>query len=153
MWGMVAIYPSHQKNMLKNSRGCIPKMKPKKNLANPIWPKTKDDIWPESEIQIYIVTKSLQAGYVVHGDGAGIHKGKRGGGMAKLQGQRKGWPDLAYVTRRGMVYVELKRIGGRLSAEQVELHNWMRECGVPVYVVYARDGVDGWNQVAGILNG
>lgn len=79
--------------------------------------------------------------------------------MAKLQGQRKGWPDLAYVTRRGMVYVELKVApnsngrGGRLSAEQVELHNWMRECGVPVYVVYARDGVDGWNQVAGILNG
>lgn len=151
MWGMVAIYPSHQKNMLKNSRGCIPKKKPKKILANAA--DEANSVWPESEIQIYIVTKSLQAGYVVHGDGAGIHKGKRGGGMAKLQGQRKGWPDLAYVTRRGMVYVELKRIGGRLSAEQVELHSWMRQCGVPVYVVYARDGVDGWNQVAGILNG
>jgi len=55
----------------------------------------------------------------------------------------RGWPDRIVVLENGQVmWVELKRPGGKLSPLQVkvhlELHKWKQE----VYVVDSKEGVD-----------
>ena len=55
-----------------------------------------------------------------------------------------GWPDLV-LTRalRGVLFVELKEAGGRLSPFQVEVHRLFRESGVPIRTWRPADLDDG----------
>lgn len=50
----------------------------------------------------------------------------------------KGWPDLALIRER-VVYVELKRAGGKLSEHQSDWLDALRAAGAEVYVWYPCD--------------
>lgn len=57
----------------------------------------------------------------------------------KKAGLRVGYPDLFLSLARNQahgLYVEMKAIAGRLSAEQADIHKVMRSCGYQVEVCY-----------------
>ena len=58
--------------------------------------------------------------------------GSTRGGSVWMQ---KGMPDLCAIKDGRHIWLEVKTPKGRLSAEQVRLHNDMREAGAEVYVV------------------
>lgn len=109
---------------------------------------------PETEdaIQMYVVTQSLRAGYVLHGDQNKARRSKWDGAKRKLLGMRAGWPDLCYWTPR-LVYIELKAWTGTQSKEQKELQAIANKQGIEYHVVKAKTGVEAWSMVQGILNG
>lgn len=110
-----------------------------------------DVMQTEDEIQMYVVTQSLRAGYVVHGDQNKAKRSLRDGMKRKLLGMRAGWPDLCYWTPR-LVYIELKAWNGTQSDAQRELQAIAKQQGIEYHVVKAKTGVDAWAMVQGILN-
>ena len=58
---------------------------------------------------------------------------------AKLAGPERGFPDWVFAGNGRVIYAELKRKGGRLSAEQVAWHTALRMAGADVYVWYPSD--------------
>lgn len=117
-----------------------------------------DDIqWTESQMQMYVATKSLQLGLLFHADGNGNYVNQSVAGKKKLAGARAGWPDMVYIiggrinaTAR-IIWLELKTNDGRLSNEQMALHSKMIKSGCEVHVVYGYNGADMWNKVRNIL--
>lgn len=68
--------------------------------------------------------------------------------MAKMLGLQRGVPDIWLFRRVAngvrICVVELKRPGGRLSAEQVEWFNWLQGAGVPCHRC---DSVEGFREI------
>lgn len=58
---------------------------------------------------------------------------------AKLAGPERGFPDWVFAGNGRVIYAELKRRGGRCSAEQVAWHDALRLAGADVYVWYPSD--------------
>lgn len=55
----------------------------------------------------------------------------------------RGWPDRIVAIENGEVlWVELKRPGGKLSALQAKLHNDLDNLGHKVYVLDSKEGID-----------
>ncbi len=109
------------------------------------------EYWSEHEIQCFVVTKALRAGYLLHGDPIGLVRSSRLGAKAKVAGARKGWPDLCFVLDKRVVYVELKTIRGTVSRDQKAVHKAMKERGIGIYIVKAKDGEDAWIQIQNCL--
>lgn len=105
----------------------------------------------EHDIQCYVVTQALRAGYLLHGDPLGLVRSKRMGAKAKVAGARKGWPDLCFILDGEVVYVELKTLKGVVSTDQKAVHKAMKARGIMVYVIKAKDGEDAWKQIQGCL--
>lgn len=101
----------------------------------------------EHDIQCYVVTQALRADYLLHGDPLGLVRSSRMGAKAKVAGARKGWPDLCFILDREVVYVELKTLKGVVSVDQKKVHKAMKERGIRIYVVKAKDGEDAWKQI------
>jgi hypothetical protein len=55
------------------------------------------------------------------------------GWRTPVQGDGKGWPDNVCVRER-VIFVELKRVGGKLSPEQQEWMDWLQQAGQECYV-------------------
>lgn len=106
----------------------------------------------EFEIQCYVVTQALRKGILVHGDPLGLVRSARLGAKAKCAGARKGWPDLTFVLRDRVVWVELKTVRGRPSGNQLDVHWEMEDLGHEIYLIFAKDGPDAWEQIKEILN-
>ena len=115
-----------------------------------LWPNEGEQ-WPEEWLQRYVAMESHRLGLLFHGDGNGANKGKFGGNKMKLAGARAGWPDLVYIFSGRIVFIELKTMVGKLSAEQKAVHRQMIDMGHEVWVVHGLDGTDVWNKVRGIL--
>lgn len=109
--------------------------------------------WSEDKIQMYVATQGLRDGYLFHADGNGANKGRASGNKMKLMGARKGWPDMVFILNGRIVYIELKTYIGKISKEQTELHERMRGLGCEVWVVFAKDGIEAWDIIKGILDG
>lgn len=105
----------------------------------------------EHDIQCYVVTQALRAGYLLHGDPLGLVRSSRMGAKAKVAGARKGWPDLCFILFGEVVYVELKTLKGVVSLDQKKVHKEMRERGIRIYVIKAKDGEDAWKQIQAFL--
>lgn len=55
----------------------------------------------------------------------------------------RGWPDRIVPVKNGKVlWVELKRPGGKLSALQAKLHADLAKIGHEVYVLDSKEGID-----------
>lgn len=55
----------------------------------------------------------------------------------------RGWPDRIVPLENGEVlWVELKRPGGKLSALQAKVHNDLDKLGHKVYVIDSKEGID-----------
>lgn len=55
----------------------------------------------------------------------------------------RGWPDRIVALENGEVlWVELKRPGGKLSALQVKAHDDLAKLGHKVHVVYSKEEID-----------
>jgi len=55
----------------------------------------------------------------------------------------RGWPDRIVAFENGQVlWVELKRPGGKLSALQAKLHTDLGKIGHKVYVLDSKEGID-----------
>jgi len=55
----------------------------------------------------------------------------------------RGWPDRIVAIENGEVlWVELKRPGGKLSALQAKLHTDLSKIGHKVYVLDSKEGID-----------
>jgi hypothetical protein len=55
----------------------------------------------------------------------------------------RGWPDRIVAIENGEVlWVELKRPGGKLSALQAKLHENLYKIGHKVYVLDSKEGID-----------
>ena len=65
--------------------------------------------------------------------------GKRQGAIMKGLGWIAGIPDLMLIHQSQPLGLELKRQGGRLSADQVAVHEAMRRAGADVSTVYDVD--------------
>lgn len=117
-----------------------------------MWPDNLSQ-WSEEWLQRYVTTCALRDGYLFHADGLGSNKGSAAGNKMKLTGARKGWPDMVFILDSRVVFIELKTEAGRLSREQLLVHDKMRELGCEVYTVYASNGEDAWGGVKAILNG
>ncbi len=62
------------------------------------------------------------------------------GGILKGDGMKAGWPDLECLWRGGLAYIEVKRPKlGKLSTEQIAIHECIRSLGWPVAVVTSQD--------------
>lgn len=55
----------------------------------------------------------------------------------KLEGVVRGIPDL-YV-RKWQLWIEMKKIGGRVEQHQALIHYYLRECGDTVFVCYGQE--------------
>lgn len=53
---------------------------------------------------------------------------------AKLAGPERGFPDWVFAGNGRVIYAELKRRGGRVSAEQVAWHDALRQAGADVFI-------------------
>ena len=55
----------------------------------------------------------------------------------------RGWPDRIVPLENGEVlWVELKRPGGKVSALQTKVHNDLNKLGHKVYVIDSKEGID-----------
>ena len=55
----------------------------------------------------------------------------------------RGWPDRIVPLENGEVlWVELKRPGGKVSALQAKVHNDLNKLGHKVYVIDSKEGID-----------
>jgi hypothetical protein len=55
----------------------------------------------------------------------------------------RGWPDRIVPLENGEVlWVELKRPGGKVSALQAKVHNDLDKLGHKVYVIDSKEGID-----------
>lgn len=115
-----------------------------------IWPNEGEQ-WTEEWLQRYVTTQALKLGLLFHGDALGANKGSGGGSKMKLTGACKGWPDMVFVLRNRIIFIELKKIDGKLSAEQKVVHERLSGYGHEVHTVYGLDGNDCWNKVRKVL--
>mgnify|MGYP000872197882 FL=1 len=115
-----------------------------------LWPENNTQ-WSEEWLQRYVTTQALKLGLLFHGDALGANKGAGGGSKMKLTGACKGWPDMVFILHGRIVFIELKKMDGKLSSEQRNVHKRMVDMGHSVEVVYGFDGKDAWNKVRGIL--
>lgn len=114
------------------------------------WPNDCEQ-WSEEWLQRYVTTQALKLGLLFHGDALGANKGSGGGSKMKLTGACKGWPDMVFVLRNRIVFIELKKMDGALSLEQRDVHRRIKDMGHMVYTVHGLDGNDVWDKVRGIL--
>ena len=101
----------------------------------------------EFDIQCYVVTQALRKGILVHGDPLGLVRSARLGAKAKCAGARKGWPDLTFVLKDRVVWVELKTTRGKISPDQKKVHAILRELGHEIWTVFAKDGKEAWKMI------
>ena len=47
----------------------------------------------------------------------GANKGAGGGSKIKLTGACKGWPDMVFILHGRIVFIELKKMDGKLSSD------------------------------------
>jgi hypothetical protein len=71
--------------------------------------------------------------------------GKIRGSILKGMGLKSGWPDLQFLYRGRMFFIELKRPGEKPEKHQRDLHDRLRHCGGHV------DWADSVEQVEAIL--
>lgn len=107
--------------------------------------------WHEWHLQAYVVMKSRQMGFVVHGDQNGASKSRASAGMAKATGMLAGWPDLCFILPDGPLWVELKMGTKKPSKEQKDLHEIMELAGCRIFVVNADCPEECWNKVEYII--
>ena len=70
----------------------------------------------------------------------GEHRDRRTAAKLKRMGVKSGWPDFILVSPRGQTYfMELKRVGGRLSESQNDYRAWCIKLGIPYVVAYSLD--------------
>jgi hypothetical protein len=56
---------------------------------------------------------------------------------------KRGWPDRIVIRKNGrVIWVELKRPGGKLSALQEQTHHQLRQEHHEVYVIDSKEGID-----------
>lgn len=56
---------------------------------------------------------------------------------------KRGWPDRVVICKNGkVVWVELKRPGGKLSALQEQTHHQLRQHHHEVYVIDSKEGIN-----------
>lgn len=71
-----------------------------------------------------------------------------GGYTMKLLPADKGAPDRLVLLPGGVIrFVEVKRVGGRLSRAQLYWINRGARLGTPVDVVFGKSGVDDWARI------
>lgn len=71
-----------------------------------------------------------------------------GGYTMKLLPADKGAPDRLVLLPGGVIrFVEVKRVGGRLSRAQLYWINRAGGLGTPVDTVFGKSGVDGWARI------
>lgn len=114
-------------------------------------PYDKTFPWKEWHLQAYAVMMARRMGMIVHGDTNGASKTPKGWGQAAATGMLKGWPDLCFILENGPLWVELKVGKGKLSPEQIELHQWMEKCGCRVETVAADTPGECWDKVKLII--
>ena len=65
-----------------------------------------------------------------------------------------GWPDLLIAgPRRQMVFLEMKRRGGRLNEAQAAMRDHLSDCGFDYLCTDSVDVAIGWLKARGILRG
>lgn len=149
---MVHVYLSHPENLFKNEIGGWLNIFYEKFFFCSIFTFMKETKWSESKIQIYVATQAMRDGYLFHADGNGNYVNGATASKKKLMGSRAGWPDMCWILPNRIVYIELKTYIGKISKEQKELHERMRSLGCEVWTVFAKDGVEAWDIIKGILN-
>lgn len=78
----------------------------------------------------------------------GEHRSPATGGRLKRMGTHRGWPDFVFVGyEQRIVWLELKRRGGKLSPEQQDIAAHLSACGF-VHVV-----AEGFNEAVELLKG
>lgn len=107
--------------------------------------------WHEWHLQAYVIMRARQSGLTVHGDQNGASKSRTSASMAKATGMLAGWPDLCFILPDGPLWIELKLEGGRLSKEQMAIHDIMKLSRCRVHVVKAGCPVECWQRVAEIV--
>ena len=83
--------------------------------------------------------KDLRLMFAIPNGGA---RDARTGAMLKMEGVRKGVPDLCLPVRRGEylgLWIEMKAPGRKPTPEQYEWHDWLTLAGHVVAVCYSRD--------------
>lgn len=108
--------------------------------------------WPENLIQCYIIQEARRLDWKVAGS---MEQGARGNGAkAKASGLTAGECDLRFYLSMGrVVFIELKRMDGRVSDVQERYHAMLMGLGHMVHVVWAKSPVDGWEQTRTIIEG
>ncbi len=72
----------------------------------------------------------------------GEHRDIRTAAKLKAMGTQKSWPDFIFVSRYGSVsFLELKRVGEKLSEGQVEFRHHCIQHGIPHAVAWSLDEV------------
>lgn len=79
---------------------------------------------------------------------------KRTAAKLKLMGVQPGRPDIELISPDGRFYgLELKRLGGRLSPEQMAFRDKARRLGWPYHVAYSLDEALNWLSEIGAIRG
>lgn len=103
---------------------------------------------PEADLQRAILRylgATLPHGFLFHhSPNGGMLKGEVG--RSRGLGTKAGWPDLQIVGRNEAGepftgYIEVKAPKGRLEAEQIAIHDRLKDCGFPVGVARSIDDV------------
>lgn len=75
-------------------------------------------------------------------------------GRLKRLGTMPGWPDLMFAgPDREMVFLELKRRGGRLSESQAAMKRHLEDCGFPYLCTDSVDQAIEWLKQHSVLRG
>jgi hypothetical protein len=94
-------------------------------MRKPILPAVSESAWQSQ----FIDMAHLFGWRLAHFRPAKTQRGWR----TPVQGDGKGWPDNVLVRER-VIFVELKRVGGKLSTEQQEWQDWLEQAGQECYV-------------------
>lgn len=82
----------------------------------------------------------------------GIRSTKIQGAKMKAAGMKSGVPDITIIRAKGKVlFIELKKEGGYLSANQKVFHGELERLNIPVHVVKAKTGGEAVAKVSDIL--
>jgi len=88
----------------------------------------------EDTIQAEMVRVARELGLFVFHPANGGNRSAREGMAFKRIGVMAGIPDLVFVTPRGMIFMEVKTIKGRLSEVQKKVHAELKSMGYKVLV-------------------
>lgn len=109
--------------------------------------------WLEEHIQAAIAIDLRQNNNAFEIGMEGVRLSRSQRAKAKIQGMEPGRCDLrVYFPERRMVHIELKRKGGRVSAEQKAWHERLRSFGFDVHVIVASCPQDGVDKVRAVLS-
>jgi hypothetical protein len=88
------------------------------------------------------LSRWISPGWIFNHIPLGELRPKEAGRRLKRMGTRPGWPDIIIFAPqgRGPFFLELKRRGGRLTAEQEEFQRWAQSNGYPFEVANSFDG-------------